>query len=544
MKKITLILTVSLFTTVGLVAQSFQEGINYMYTERYMSAKANFEKMLLSSPNNAEATYWLGQAEIESENIAAAKTLYANALLVNANAPLILVGNGQIKLIENKMEDARQHFETAITVSRTRKGDDANILNAIGRANVNSKNGNIQYAIEKLKAAIERDGKNADIYLNLGNAYRKLHDGSNAVVNYKNALLVNPNFAIAYFRMAKIYQTQQNWEVFVRELEDAIAKDPKFGPAYYELYEFNFLSQKYEVAETYLKKYLDNTDADIQNDYFYAQLLWKKKDYQGAINKAQNINNTLGTKAKARPYKLIAYCYLDMGDTIRAKKAVESYFEKEIPENIIAMDYKLMADVLTGTGSLDSEIFAAYIKGAQIDTLESSKIEFLNKGVEYFKNTNKKIPEAEMRIVVFNSRTKKYPTDYFYIGLPFYFGKAFDRADSVFKLYSNAFPDSIFGHLWSARSLAAIDTNMTKGLAIAEYEKTMLISLTDTARFKSYGIEACGQMAGYYNNVLGDKEKAIFYLRKGLEFDPGNASILQSLLVLEKASIKQPPKKG
>lgn len=544
MKKITLILSLSIFATAGLVAQSIQEGINYMYAERYKSAKANFEKILVSNSNNAEATYWLGQAEIEMENVAAAKTLYANALLANANAPLILVGIGQIALIENKMEDARQHFETAITVSRTRKGDDANILNAIGRANTNVSKGNFQYAIEKLKAAVERDGKNADIYLNLGNAYRRMHDGSNAVINYKNALLVNPNFAIAYYRMAKIYQTQQNWEVFVRELEDAVAKDPKFGPAYYELYEFNFLSQKYDIAETYLKKYLDNTDADIQNDYYYAQLLWKKKDFQGAIDKAQQIINTLGPKAKARPYKLMAYSYLDKGDTISAKKAVENYFEKEKPENIIAMDYKLKADVLIGTGSQDSEVFKAYVTGAQIDTVESSKIEFLNQGVEYFKNTNKKILEAEMRLVVYATRTKKYPTDYFYIGLPFYFGKAFDRADSVFKLYSNAFPDSIFGHLWSARSLAAIDTNMSKGLAIAEYEKTMQISLTDTARFKSYGIEACGQMAGYYNNVLGDKEKAIYYLRKGLEFDPVNASILQSLLVLEKASTKQPPKKG
>ncbi len=544
MKKITLILAVSLFATADLVAQSIQEGINYMYAERYKSAKANFEKMLVASPNNAEATYWLGQAEIEMENVAAAKTVYANALLANANAPLILVGIGQIKLIESNMEDARQHFETAITVSRTRKGDDANILNAVGRANVNSKKGNFHYAIEKLKAAVERDGKNPDIYFNLGNAYRKVLDGSNAVVNYKNALTINPNFAVAYYRMAKIYQTQQNWEVFVRELEDAVAKDPKFGPAYYELYEYNFLSQKYDIAETNLKKYLENTDADIQNDYYYAQLLWKKKDFQGAIGKALNIINTLGPKAKARPYKLIAYSYLDMGDTLNAKKAVDDYFDKEKPENIIAMDYKLKADVLTGTGSHDSEVFKAYVTGAKIDTVESSKIEFLNQGVEYFKNKNKKIPEAEMRLVVYATRTKKYPTDYFYIGLPFYFGKAFDRADSVFKLYSQAFPDSIFGYLWSARSLAAIDTNMTRGLAIAEYEKTMQISLKDTGRFKNYGIEACGQMAGYYNNVLGDKEKAIYYLRKGLEFDPGNAPILQSLLVLEKAAIKQPPKKG
>ncbi len=542
MKKITILIAVSIFATTTLIAQTIQDGINYLYAERYKSAKSTFEKILTSIPNNVDATYWLGQAEIELDNVAAARNIYATALQNNGNSPLMLVGMGHVELLENKPDDARQHFETAITLSRVRKGDDPNVLNAIGRANVNAPKGNVTYAMEKLKTAIGRDGKNADIYFNLANAYRKVQDGSNAVVNYINALSVNPNFAVSHYRMAKIYQTQDNWEVYVMELNGALAKDPKFGPAYYELYEYYFLSQKYDIAETNLKKYLENTDTDIQNDYFYAQLLWKKKDYQGAIEKAQNIITALGDKAKARPYKLIAYCCLDMGDTVRAKYAVDKYFEKEKPENIIAMDYKLKADVLTGTGSDDNEIFAAYLKGAQIDTVESSKIEFLNQGVEYFKNSNKKIKEAEMRLVVYATRTKKYPSDYIFIGLPFYFGQAFDRADSVFKLYSQIFPDSIFGHFWSARSLAAMDSNMAKGLGVADYEKTLAVSFTDVVRYKSHGIESCGVLASYYNNVMGDKAKAIFYLRKGLEFDPENATFLENLQILEKPPVKQTSK--
>jgi hypothetical protein len=52
---------------------------------------------------------------------------------------------GHIELMEGKNNDARQRFETAVSLS---KGKDVQVLNAIARANVDAKAGDATYAIE------------------------------------------------------------------------------------------------------------------------------------------------------------------------------------------------------------------------------------------------------------------------------------------------------------------------------------------------------------------------------------------------------------
>ena len=70
-------------------------------------------------------------------------------------------------------------------------------MNAIGRANVDAKDGEVAYAIEKLKLAADKDPKNADVFLNFGDAYRKAHEGGQAVTTYDLALAANPGLARA-----------------------------------------------------------------------------------------------------------------------------------------------------------------------------------------------------------------------------------------------------------------------------------------------------------------------------------------------------------
>src|ERR1044072_4520134 len=81
-----------------LFAQSVEQGRKFLYYERYKSARENFEKVLASNPNNIEATYWLGQTMLEQKDSTAAKNLYQKALASNGNAPLILVGMGELEL--------------------------------------------------------------------------------------------------------------------------------------------------------------------------------------------------------------------------------------------------------------------------------------------------------------------------------------------------------------------------------------------------------------------------------------------------------------
>src|SRR3954451_15824760 len=117
MKKLT---SVILFFVVfqSLHAQSVDQGRKFFYYQKYNSAKAEFGKILASNPNNIDAVYWLGQTLIEQKDSVAAKALYQKALSSNGNAPLLLAGMGHIELLEGKTNDARQRFETAISLTK------------------------------------------------------------------------------------------------------------------------------------------------------------------------------------------------------------------------------------------------------------------------------------------------------------------------------------------------------------------------------------------------------------------------------------------
>ena len=107
--------------TTSVNAQTLQEGINHLYADRFTSAANTFQKILAVNPNVIEATYWLGQAYLDMDNNDAARQLYDKALLANGNAPLLMVGKGHVLLLDKKVEEARQMFESALTISRTKK---------------------------------------------------------------------------------------------------------------------------------------------------------------------------------------------------------------------------------------------------------------------------------------------------------------------------------------------------------------------------------------------------------------------------------------
>ena len=137
-------------------AQTVEQGKKFMYYERFKSAKDAFQKTLATDPNNEEAIYYLGQSmilpdDVTPRDIADAKALYQSKLSVS-NSQLLMAGIGHVELLEGKTQDARNHFEAAISLSQ---GKNIAVLNAIGFANGNpdSKNGDALYAIDKLKQA-------------------------------------------------------------------------------------------------------------------------------------------------------------------------------------------------------------------------------------------------------------------------------------------------------------------------------------------------------------------------------------------------------
>src|SRR5580692_7837500 len=187
-------------------AQTVDQGRKFFYYQRYKSAKDVFDKVLASNPNNIDAIYWQGQTMLAVKDSVGAQELYSKALQTNGNAPMLLAGMGGVELRFGKSQDARAHFETAISLTKQK---DVNVLNAVADNNIDAHLGDAQYAIEKLTLATNmKNFNNSETYVLLGDAYRKLIDGGNAVQSYQKALTMDPKLAEAEFKIGKIYETQ------------------------------------------------------------------------------------------------------------------------------------------------------------------------------------------------------------------------------------------------------------------------------------------------------------------------------------------------
>ncbi len=323
MKKTTLtILAVAMATSFAL-AQTVEEGIKFLYYERVNSAKQTLEKVVASKPKDAYSIYWLGQAYLEDKDIAAAKVLYQKALTDGVNDPWIWVGSGHVELLENgDINSAKQKFEQAITATKGKKGiENADILNAIGRANADgsSTQGDPAYGIEKLKRAQEINKTDPDISINLGICYLKMgtDKGGEAVEAFRDAFTRNPQYAAAYYRTGRIYQSQNNLEFMNEWFGKAIVADPAYAPVY--LAYFNYYKDRdVNAAKEYLDKYVANADKDCVVDYFVADYLYRAGKNQESIAKAKEMENG-ACKDYIRINILYAYNYQRLAESMEPK---------------------------------------------------------------------------------------------------------------------------------------------------------------------------------------------------------------------------------
>ena len=533
----------ALLLTAGLKAQTVADGVKHLMAERFKSATQTFEKILAVNPNDADAIYWLGQTQLESEEImgarlAATRQLYEKALATTNNHPLIMVGKGHVDMLENKPDAARQMFETAITNSRGRKGNDAFILFAVGRAITDSKIGDYERAVKLLKEATDIDSKNAMYWVELGNAYRKeghkkgYSGGGDAFKSYKKALEANPGFARASLRLAQLFEAQRNGELFHSYLQETIQRDPGFSAGYYELFYYNFFRQQYPEAETYLQKYIDSKGVkDIQDEYLFAQLCWARKDWDCAVTKANSVVTTLGENTKPKVYRLLADASFEKGDFTGAKRYSDLFFEKKNPDDLGLYDFELRAKILDKTGGTDEEILATYMQAVTVDTPVALKVDLMKKGVVYFKENKKRDREAELIGKIIEIKPKPSTiNDLFDLGVAHYFTPNYGQAREVFLTIVREFPDQVYGYEWAFNASVALDTVHKDSIAVPDAIQLMGFAEKDTAKYRKQYISSVRFLAAYYINEAKDKDKSLEYFRKWKEIDVANADKIQEYI--------------
>ena len=521
-----------------LFAQSIDEGKKFLNYERFESAQKVFQQILKSDPNNEQAAYWMGQTYLQnSENIdtAAAKELYQKALQANPNAPLLMVGVGEIELMEGKTNEAKNHFEAAINVTKKKNRDET--LLAVGRANIDAKAGDAVYAVEKLKEAADRNSKSAEIQIALGDAYRKLIDGANATIAYQNALAIEPNNARASFMIGRIYETQGYGQepIYMRYYMDAMRQDDKFAPVYYWLYSY-YYQRDVNKAREYLNKYVAVADQDSKNCYAEASLLYVSKLYDEAISKADACITTAGTeKPFPNLYGLKAYAYDKKGDSANAKKYFEEFFAKVNPDKIGPGDYATYAKVLLRFPGNEALATSYVEKALALDSVPEKRIGYVKDIAKNYFDQKDYANAGKWYGKVLDVDTAYGKVDLYYAGYSDYLGGNYKSADSVFNLYQQKYPEDTYGWFLGAHAKEGMDSTGELGLAKPDYEKIIQIADTakDLSKIKDHLITAYRYMVAYHYNVQHNKDSAIIFNNKILEIAPTDATALKTKEALE-----------
>jgi tetratricopeptide (TPR) repeat protein len=532
-------------------AQSVDQGRKFLYYQRYKSASDVFDKILAANPNNIEAIYWKGQTLFGMKDSSAACDLYSKALQTNGNAPMLLVGMGGCELRMGKTQDARQRFETAISLT---KGKDIPVLNAVADNNIDAPQGDAQYAIQKLSEATQiKKFADADTYVLMGDAYRKLIDGGNAVQSYQKALTMDPKLAEAKFKIGKIYETQNNREFFLPAYSDAIQMDPTYAPVYYELYYYWYTHGDLNKAADYMDKFIANSDPGTYTDIAKIDLLFLQGKFQDARTRAQAMVSQMGNKPDPLLYKLIAYSCDTLGDIDCAQQNMNTYFQKQLAADLLPRDYEERAHI--ETKSKDSATmnmaFADYEKAIQMDTLPDDRAQFTAEATTWANHMNNKPALAELAAISYASKKNPTNTDLYNWGMANYKAENYKTADSIFcGIYESKYPDEVFGYLWCMRSKAAQDDSVgSQGIAVdaemklAEFGRAKdsiakAAGSKDSTQYLKYVVQMYSQLAFYYNNTKKDKEQAVYWLRKILEVEPTNPDAAKYIDLLTR-----PPRK-
>lgn len=514
------------------LAQTVPDAKKYIYYERYKSAEAVLQNIVKTEPANAEAWYLLSKAHLNAGDPAPLQHVLTQSMATLKGEPFYQVAYGNLLLSTGNKDSARYYFDQALDKTREKN---PGILSAVAEAHITAKAGDANYAVQLLDKAIDRDKKNPALYTLLGDAYRKLGNGSEAYKTYTIALEKDNKNAAALYRMGKIFISQKNPEMYLKYFNQVLEADSNYAPALYEMY-YHYYFTDAQKALQYFQQYVAKSDVDKNNDVLYTDLLYLNKQYQAAINKAQQLLNQHNGDSMPRLYKLMAYSYLGTKDTASAMTNMNLYFSKEVDSNKVVKDFEIMADLYATVDGKEDSAIAYYLKTVNMAKENPDKFQFYKKLAGLYKGQKDYLNQAQWLGMYYQDNPKATNIDLFNWGIAHFKGEAYVQADTVFGTYIQKYPEQAFGYYWRARTNSLMDSTMEKGIAIPWYNQLITLLEKDPTNKtnKKWLIEAYGYLAAYETNQVKDYKTATENLKKILAIDPENKDAHQYISILEK----------
>jgi tetratricopeptide (TPR) repeat protein len=574
MKKLVVLMLAVSFALTGVNAQvpvsPLNEGLKLLRYEKNKSALAFFKDAYEKNAKDPETIFWYGQA-ILSQNgagtpdkafVQATKELYQKAATELGNNAWVLVGTAHVQLLEAgekaDLNAIKQTLEVAITSTLNTKGKfkgkpSQDIVNAIGyiHSEVPSSVGDHRYAIDKLKetiSAYEGTPVLPTMFVNLGINYLKLggENGGEAVTAFSESINRDPLNAYPYYRIGKVYQTQNNLESFDEYFKKSLTADPKFAPTYFALYQY-YADKNTETAKTNLDLFLQYADKDPALDIFNADYLFRAGQYDASLAKVKEMEASIGIQALPRIGVLLAYNYDRKGDSVQAKTYIEQFITTSTADKVLNTDYELAVKVLSKFSGNEAVLAGLLEKAIAADTAKANQLKYYKLGADMFEKSNMYVDALKWNTNYFNLRGIKDELYYYKLSSVSYNAKDGLATTEIAKQYIAAFPDRQNGYSFNVKGAQLIDTANKLGIVFQAATVQNEFMLKDPVKYKQGLVNTYYLMMGYFNEMK-DLEKAIGMCDKVLELMPGEAqtvkikeSLVKNWEILKKMQGNQKP---
>ena len=223
-RRVLLTAAVGFFTNLTF-AQSVQDGINFVDSQKYAKAKQTFTDLINQNPKDANNYFYLGNAYLTQfdPNFDSAQENFNKGLAVDPKSYLNKLGLASVKLGKGD-KSAIAEIQQIVKDSKEK---DAEVLFRAGEAlTLFEKNNSPDLAISYLNKAIEKAQKNgvpAHYYYSLGDAYRLKKDPGNAMSAYDKAEAVAKNKASVYTRKGTLWIAAQQWQQAKQNIDKALS---------------------------------------------------------------------------------------------------------------------------------------------------------------------------------------------------------------------------------------------------------------------------------------------------------------------------------
>jgi tetratricopeptide (TPR) repeat protein len=509
-----------LLLSISVRAQSIEQGVKDLESERYVSAKKIFKALSIKEPKNSLCHYYLGELFLHIGKPDSAAIEYSEGIKIDPQDPMNYVGMGKLSLGKDYIE-GRKNFDKAISLSPK----NPEIYAAIGAFFINSEVRDLTQAAVFIEKGLKQSPANAKLYLVYGDMYWVQNDGNKALINYEKAMELDKKDAEAYLKTGKLYSRAKNYDLSMDYYKKGLAADSDYAPIYKEISEIYYKARQYDKAIASYKKFLGKRDKTDENDFRFASFLFLNKDYASVID----LLNKLIEKGKPNPiaYRLIAYSYLEKQEYAKGLESFDIFWKKIDKDKIIPSDYEYFGKLQARSGK-DSLAIVNLEKAIAMDSTKSDVYSELGNVYYNLKKYNKAAKAYEIKC----RRKDVTPQDYLNYGRSLYFNKDYPKADSVFARLTEAKPSYSNGYLWRARVNANLDPESSKGLAKPFYDKFIELNQGEVEKNKKELIEAYSYLGYYYLLKKSNPEsKKAWQMVKSM--DPDNKKANDALKVLK-----------